>query len=229
MFYAVSLLAGGFGNILAYGLMKIHAGGYLGWRWIFIVEGLIPITLAPLGYFLIVDFPDKVHKSRLPFLTAEQIQITKDRLESDRGDSEYIKVTAKTILRVLGMWQIWVYSLQFMCAGIGVYAFAYFTPLILQGLGFETTKVYLLSAPPNIAAIPYAFGFSYIADKTRMRGPFVGFHAVVTLIGLMITAYAKQNGVRYFGIFLGTAGCNGNLPTILAWQANNIRGQDIRS
>ncbi|KIN03239.1 hypothetical protein OIDMADRAFT_40836 [Oidiodendron maius Zn] len=228
VFYAISLLAGGFGNILAYGAMKIHAGGFLGWRWIFIVEGLIPIALAPLGYWLIVDFPDKVHMSRLPFLTAEQVQITKDRLDSDRGDAQYIKVTRKTIFRVLRMWQIWVYSFQFMCAGIGVYAFAYFTPLILQGLGFNETKIYLLSAPPNIAAIPYAFGLSYIADKTKMRGPFVVLHAVVTLVGLMITAYTKQNAVRYFGIFLGTCGSNGNLPTILAWQANNIRGQDIR-
>jgi cyanate permease len=74
-----------------------------------------------------------------------------------------------------------------MCAGIAVYAFAYFTPLILQGMGFKTlTKVYLLSAPPNIAAIPYAFGFSWLADKTRIRGPFVLLHAVVTIVGLML-------------------------------------------
>jgi hypothetical protein len=73
-----------------------------------------------------------------------------------------------------------------MCSGIAVYAFAYFTPLILQGLGFTTTKVYLLSAPPNIAAIPYAFGFSCLADKLRIRGPFVILHAVVTIVGLML-------------------------------------------
>jgi len=108
VFYAVSLLAGGFGNILAYGLMKIHAGGYLGWRWIFIIEGLIPIALAPLGWWLIVDFPDKVHKSRRPFLNAEEIQITKDRLNADRGDAENTNITMKTVIHVLAMWQIWI-------------------------------------------------------------------------------------------------------------------------
>lgn len=81
-----------------------------------------------------------------------------------------------------------------MCAGIAVYAFAYFTPLILQGMGFKTlTKVYLLSAPPNIAAIPYAFGFSWLADKTRIRGPFVLLHAVVTIVGLMLMSVFVPN------------------------------------
>jgi hypothetical protein len=108
VFYAISLLAGGFGNILAYGLMKIHTKGYPGWRWIFIIEGLIPIALAPLGYWLIVDFPDKVLNSRSPFLNAEEIQITRDRLNADRGDAEYTKITVKTFLRVIAMWQIWV-------------------------------------------------------------------------------------------------------------------------
>ncbi|EXJ91890.1 hypothetical protein A1O3_00440 [Capronia epimyces CBS 606.96] len=228
-FYAISLLAGGFGNILAYGLMKIRAGGYLGWRWIFIVEGLITVVLAPLGYWLIVDFPDKVHLSRRPFLTPDEVQIIKDRLQQDRGDAEYTKITPKHVIATLGKWQLWVYSLQFMCAGIGVYAFAYFTPLILQGLGFTTTKVYLLSAPPNIAAIFYAFGLSYLADHLKLRAPFVALHSIVTIVGLMLVEYCKNNSVRYFGVFLGVAGANGNLPAILAWQANNIRGQDTRA
>jgi hypothetical protein len=31
--------------------------------------------------------------------------------------------------------------------------------------------------------------------------------------------------VRFFGIFLICAGCNGGIPTVMAYQANNIRGQ----
>lgn len=32
-------------------------------------------------------------------------------------------------------------------------------------------------------------------------------------------------GVRYFGVFLATTACNANVPCVLTWQANNIRGQ----
>lgn len=102
-------MAGGFGNILAYGLMQMDdIAGYRGWRWIFIIEGLIPIVLAVLGYLIIVDFPDKVHLSRYPFLTSREIAITKQNIDSDRGDSEYDPINFKSILKALGMWQIWV-------------------------------------------------------------------------------------------------------------------------
>jgi hypothetical protein len=43
--------------------------------------------------------------------------------------------------------------------------------------------------------------------------------------GLPLLGFAHNNGVRYFGVFLATVACNANVPCILTWQANNIRGQ----
>lgn len=109
VFNSASLLAGGFGNLLAYAINKLDGtGGYRGWRWIFIIEGLIPITLAFLGYFIIVDFPDKVHEMRRPFLTEEEVQIVKDRLNADRGDAEYDHVTPAKVIHTLLQWQVWI-------------------------------------------------------------------------------------------------------------------------
>lgn len=127
------------------------------------------------------------------------------------------------------MWQIWMYSLFFMGTAVGIYAYAYFTSVVLRGMGHSTERVFLLSAPPCITAIPYAFGVAWLSDRTKLRSPFVTLNAAVCIAGLMITAYHKDNDVRYGGIFLGIAGCNGNLPSILAWQANNIRGQSTRA
>jgi len=45
------------------------------------------------------------------------------------------------------------------------------------------------------------------------------------LIGLGCLGFTKAVGARYFGVFLATAGCNANVPAVLTWQANNIRGQ----
>ncbi|KAF2198050.1 MFS general substrate transporter [Delitschia confertaspora ATCC 74209] len=230
VFYSVNLLAGGFGNILAYGINKLDGtSGYRGWRWIFIIEGLIPIVLAVFGWFIIVDFPDKVYEAKHPFLNADEVQIVKDRLEADRGDSTYDHVTFTKILHTLAMWQIWIYALLFMAAGTGIYAFAYFTSVILRGMGYTTDKVFLLSAPPAIAAIPYSYIIAWTSDRCKMRSPFVILNAAVCLMGLMITAYHPSNNVRYGGLFLGLAGCNCSLPSVLAWQANNIRGQSTRA
>jgi hypothetical protein len=61
-----------------------------------------------------------------------------------------------------------------------------------------------------------------------MRAPFIILQALIGIVGLMIVAYSKNNSARYFGIFMGLAGANANIPTALAWQANNIRGQSLR-
>jgi hypothetical protein len=51
----------------------------------------------------------------------------------------------------------------------------------------------------------------------------------MVIVGLMITAYHKNNSVKYFGIFLGQAGCQGNIPATLAYHSNNIRRQSKRA
>ena len=109
-----------------------------------------------------------------------------------------------------------------------VYALAFFIPIILQGMGYSTKMTFLLSAPPAVAAVPWVILVSWLADKTRMRAPWIMLQALIGIVGLMIVSYAPSNGAKYFGIFMGLAGANSNIPTCLAWQANNIRGQSLR-
>jgi len=68
---------------------------------------------------------------------------------------------------------------------------------------------------------------SWAVDKWKMRAFFIVLQALVSIVGLVIVAYAKNNHVRYFDIFMGFAGTSGDIPTTLAWQANKIRGQSL--
>jgi predicted MFS family arabinose efflux permease len=34
-------------------------GGYAGWRWIFIIEGLMTIIAAVIGFFVIPSYPEE--------------------------------------------------------------------------------------------------------------------------------------------------------------------------
>lgn len=110
-----------------------------------------------------------------------------------------------------------------------VYAFSYFQPLILVGMGYTGGEANALSAPPSVAAALVAFGFAMVADHKRVRAPIIAVQCLISITGLMLIAYAKNNGVRYFGIFLGLAGAQGNIPAILAYQSNNIRSQSKRA
>jgi MFS family permease len=79
-----------------------------------------------------------------------------------------------------------------------------------------------------ISAVVSALVFAYLGDKFRLRGLFIAMQCIMVIAGLMVTAYHKNNGMKYFGIFLGQAGCQGNIPTILAYHSNNIRLQSKR-
>jgi hypothetical protein len=60
LFWVAGLVAGAFGGLLAYAL--VHMSGlssYSGWRWIFIMEGLLSIAIALPANFLITDWPEE--------------------------------------------------------------------------------------------------------------------------------------------------------------------------
>ncbi|CCX04326.1 major facilitator superfamily domain-containing protein [Pyronema domesticum] len=230
-FYLVSVLVGGFSAILAYGLMQMKGiGGLSGWRWIFIIEGIITVLLGFVAYFTIIDFPDKVLETRNGnFLTASDVELLKARIDRDRDDSTADEITWAKVGKHLGDWKLWVFAMMFMCSTTPSYAFGYFLPQILRGMGFSAAMSQLLSAPPYIFACITAFGMAVLADKTHKRGPVIVFQNLLVIVGLLITAYTKGTGPRYFGIFLGLTGAQGNVPAVLSYQSNNIRMNSKRS
>jgi hypothetical protein len=118
---------------------------------------------------------------------------------------------------------------KFLAVTSIVYALAFCIPIILQkSLGYSIKKTFLMSAPPAVAAVPWVMFCSWAADKWHCRAPFMILNALTGIVGMMVVAYATNGEARYFGIFMGLAGANANIPTALAWQANNIRGQSLR-
>lgn len=198
--------------------------GLEGWRWIFILFGVITISLGIIALFLIVDFPDKN-----TFLTPEETKWVTDRIDRDRGDSVPDKLTFQTFVKHMLDFKVWVFGLCFCFSTMPAYAFSYFLPVILAGGGYDTKLSLCLSAPPYVFAAMYTFAVAYGADKTHMRAPFIALSATVCLVGLVIMAWGGKLGVRYFGSFLSIAGCQANVPAVLAYQANNVRSYSKRA
>jgi predicted MFS family arabinose efflux permease len=227
-FFMTASALSAFANILAYGLIQIgNHTSYKGWRWIFIVEGAITCLAACVAWFIIVDFPDS---DRNKFLTPEEKAFVKARLAADRGAEEHEKVTFAIILKTAADWKVWAFSLMYMAGAVGVYAFLFFLPIILRkGLGYSLELSFILSAPPALFSVIEAMFIAWLADKTQMRGPYVVFQGLIGIIGLCMTGFLNSPTPRYIGTFLGVAGVNGLVTTVLAWQANNIRGDAKRS
>lgn len=96
-------------------------------------------------------------------------------------------------------------------------------------MGFSIAASQCLVAPPYAFSGILMLACGWVGDKYRIRGPIVIFNAILAIIGLVIMTWTRANGVRYFGIFLVTGGVQANIPTAMAYQANNIRGQWTRA
>jgi hypothetical protein len=69
------------------------------------------------------------------------------------------------------------------------------------------------------------YATAWVADKYRIRGPIIMGNAVVTIMGLAMMGWAPGVPGQYAGVFFTCAGANSNIPHMMSWQANNIRGQ----
>ncbi|KAH8658784.1 major facilitator superfamily domain-containing protein [Tricladium varicosporioides] len=232
-FYVLATGISSFGNIFAYGLVQIPNAPFSAttldsrWRWIYIIEGAVTCVVGMAAYFNIIDFPDS-HRNK--FLHQREIEILKARLMLDRGKENAEKVTWKHIWTTCKDWKTWAFAYMYMSAAVGSYAFLLSLPLILKdSLQFSTAMAFTLAAPPAIFSAIVAATFSWVADKTRMRGPYVVLQCLIGIVGLCITGFHSEPAPRYIGTFLGEAGVSGMVVTTLAWQNNSVLGDAKRS
>jgi hypothetical protein len=160
------------------------------------------------------------------FLTPRETAFVVARIQADRADALPTEFKISEYLKNALDLKVWGFACLFGLTTTNSYAIAYFLPVILvRGMGFSVAAGQCLVAPPYVAAGIAMYGMAVAGDKYRIRGPIVIFGALLGMIGLPMLGYSKNNGVRYFGVFLATISANANIPAILTYQANNIRGK----
>lgn len=226
VFYLLGCVASAFAGILAYGLMQMNGlANITGWRWIFIVEGALTCALGIASYWLLVDFPDSTRPS-WRFLDARERAFVVAKVNADRGDAEVRAFSLRRFLRAGLDWKIWCYAMVFFNTTTVTYALAYFLPVILnESMGFDVGTSQLLVVPPYVLAGAVMCSTGWLGDRYRSRGVPILVNMALCLVGLPIMGFHPSAAVRYFGVFLVTAGANSNVPAAMSYQANNIRGQ----
>lgn len=227
VFYMIGSLASAVSGILAYGLMQMDGiAGYRGWRWIFIIEGILTVVIGIIGFIFLVPFPDQNAWRSWNFLSEREVRYIMATVDRDRGDTQIEAFSLKRFLTPAKDIKVWGFAMIFFCTTTMAYAIAFFLPIILLlGMGFTIAQSQCLVAPPYAFAAVVMYVESWLGDKYRVRGPQILFNAVMAIIGLSLMGWTTTSGVRYFGVFLFCAPVQANVVMVMSFQANNIRGQ----
>lgn len=219
-----------------------NVGGYKAWRWIFILEGLATIVIAIIAKFIIVDWPESA-----AFLKNEEKAVLLRRLAEDQGEAQMNRLDKKSMKRTFSDPKIYLgYSpippplshqaitklmgndrpiMYFGIVNTG-YAVSFFTPTILQQLGWTSIRAQVMSIPIYAAAMVITLSTALLSDLLAHRYAFTLTGVLIATTGyvLLLTQSSIPVGARYFALFAITGGGYLTQPILMGWLANNMAG-----
>lgn len=221
--FVAAALSGAFGGLLAYGLTSLHgASGLAGWRWLFLIEGVISCAV---GFAFIFLLPDSFESAK--WLTAEDKELMRIRAEQGRvyqGESENFDRTEVKL--AFQDPKVWLSASCQFCANTCSFGFGTFLPVIIRGFGYSSVTTQLLTVPVYIwASVVYLF-VAYVSDRINKRAVFMVPMALVTATGyaLMLGVNMKATAVQYFATFLTATGIYCVVGLNVTWVSNSNAG-----
>ncbi|GFN18793.1 hypothetical protein AtubIFM55763_002786 [Aspergillus tubingensis] len=159
--YAASSLADMLAGILAYGILHLGGhGGQAGWRWLFLIEGLLTLALGLLAIVLLPPSATQTAhwaRGKKGWFTAKEETIMVNRLlreDPSKGSMHNRQpLTAKLVwmsIKDFDMWPLYIVGMLFSAPYTTVSQ--YFT-LQLKDYGFSTFNTILLSLPCSVIGI----------------------------------------------------------------------------
>ncbi|KAJ5930445.1 hypothetical protein N7466_005938, partial [Penicillium verhagenii] len=246
LIFASASMAGAFSGLLAYLIsMMDGVGGLEGWRWIFILEGILTVIVAAASYFFVWDEP-----ATATFLTEAEKRVILDALNCPQtetspnaqlGSEQSFKW--KHVTDAVFDWQVcspfpklnrihfsymeifktWFHCIGYWGVAVAVYALSLFLPTIISGLGYSAAIAQLLTIPIYAAATISCILVGYFADKTGQRSFFAfGCYAAI-VVGYLIAVVPPTflPGLTYAGCFIAACGIYPAIPGLLALSSNN--------
>jgi MFS transporter, ACS family, tartrate transporter len=179
--------------------------GLAGWKWMFLLESLPAVLLAPVVLVVLTDRP-----AVATWLADDERAWLEGQLESERraieGNRKQTLFEALTDRRVVGL------SMIYLTIVTATYGITFFLPLIVKGHGLSDVSTGLATA------IPYTIGtigmvlWAYSSDRQRERRWHFFVASVVAGIGLVAAGSSTGLVAALAAMSVATIGLYGSKP-----------------
>ncbi|GIK06146.1 hypothetical protein Aspvir_001789 [Aspergillus viridinutans] len=220
LFFSAASLSGAFSGLLAAAIQQMSGiRGMKGWQWIFLLEGLFTVCFGVFSFFVLPNSPEKVITFR-----PEHSRRCIARLQQDSNNFETeSNVTFKGVVCVLKDLHVWICLILF-CNGACLFGLAYFSPSIVQALGYSPTKTQLMTVPPYASGFIVTMLTAYLSDRRQQRGAGAFVTSGIALIGAALAINGRSVGIRYAALMLLVTGVYACAPCLISWVPNNTAG-----
>lgn len=220
--FVAAALSGSFGGLLAYGLTHLHgASGLAGWRWLFLVEGLISLVVGLLALFVLPDSFEAAWWLRED--EKQLMRVRHERAKVYHGSDAFDKGEIKLAFRDP---KVWLSAFCQFCANICSFGFSTFLPKIINGFGYSSVRTQLLTVPVYAWAAVVYVAVSFLSDHINRRAVFMVPMAMVTMTGyaLLIGVSMTSTAVLYFATFVTATGIYCVVGLNVTWISNSNAG-----
>jgi MFS transporter, ACS family, tartrate transporter len=214
LFMTATAMAGVIGAPLSSALLQFDGVlGLRGWQWLFLIEGLPAILLAPVVLRHLTERP-----ADAAWLAPAEREWLAREMAAEHAHTSHAHVTLRAALLSP---RLWIVSIPYLCIVIAFYGVSFWLPQMLQAAsGLGSAAVVLLSAIPYVAATLGLVIVGASSDRTGERRWHVAVPCAIGAAGFVLTVIAPQTlwislitlSIAAFGIW-GTLGPFWTLPT----------------
>ncbi|WWC64478.1 uncharacterized protein I303_107088 [Kwoniella dejecticola CBS 10117] len=223
--YSGSQIGNAFGGLFALAILELDgAHGLEGWRWLFIVEGILTVGLAAIFATFIPNKPQTIR-----WLTPQEKDRLQYRLEVDRGSkdaTDEVSVGAAFKMAVTDP-KTWLLcgclQMNYIAASV-----TNFFPVVVNTLGFNRTITLAITCPPYILCCIAVVVNGWHSDKKNERALHIICPFIFTVIGNVIAVATTSVPARYFAMCILPSSFYSASIVILSWISSSVTGPAVK-
>ncbi|ORZ16395.1 major facilitator superfamily domain-containing protein [Absidia repens] len=217
VFYCGNWLSGALGGAFAGAIISgmENVGGMRGWRWLFVLEGIITLLIGVASYWILPDYP-----SNTKWLTEEERDLAIRRLGHAAPKEKF---SWDGVRAALLDYKVWVFIIIFMAIQTGG-QMNYFMPTFIQNVGYTGAMVQYMTIPVYVFAAVLSLVVAVLSDRFQVRSVFIAFCMAVALVGYVLQVTSENHAVLFFSLFLCGGGVWSSLGVSLAWLGDCVPG-----
>ncbi|CAK7221007.1 hypothetical protein SBRCBS47491_004380 [Sporothrix bragantina] len=224
VYYCFSAIAGAFGGLLAAAVSHVHAGGLASWSWLFIIEGIITMSLAPLIFFIFPSDPRAAW-----FLNEAERNVMRLRYEHNRHLAIEDTFSWSKVLSTFADVKTYIHCVIEFSVDISLFSMSTFMPSIIKGMGYTSVHAQLLTVPVYVWSAIAFFIIAFLSDRHGMRSPYLVGASFAVLIGNIMMIATDNIAARYVALFFLAVGMYSTSGLDITWLNGNFAGHYKRS